>query len=213
MTEHFLRHKSGGGRVYDEAEVSADSYFSRGSEARGLADIQNARIENSSVTDSFVYGGKIVASTVFGAIVTGNVRIENSTIACDKVAGDVRIINSKILDESRILNKARIENCSFRNLTVGGAAILKNWSNELFDGCHGRIFSGVWERPPRIVRFDDLETTITEADGGKAFVGCISKPITRWLKIGDRYGAAMGWNPQQVKALRNLFESWLEEYV
>jgi hypothetical protein len=211
---NFLRHKKGGGRVYDEAEVSADSFLSRHSEARGISDIQSSVINDSVITDSFVHQGKITNSSVTGAIVAGRVHIENSIVVCDKVAGNARIENSEIYGESRILQNARIENCAIRNLTVSGGAHLKNWSlatSHVFDCLYGRIMAGVWERPPRIVRFDDLGTTVTEGVGDFAYVGCIGKPVTRWLKIGDKYGSAMGWTPEQVKSLRSLFERWLDE--
>jgi len=201
----YLRHKNGGGRVFDLSEICEKSYLCRRSEIREESSIWNSRIESSRIESSLVTNSVIKNSCVLASDITGGI-IENSVISCELVTGNVRLKNCQIYEKSRIAHGAVCENVKFKNLTVKGSAVLKQWNqteSEIFDGHHGYVSRGVWERPPRVWRVSDT-ITVTESTAGFAFVHCRELPLEHWLKIGNRYGAACNWTSAEIKTVRKI---------
>lgn len=217
----FFRHSKGNGKKFNSAEACPLTYLSKTSVIRGNSDIFEAVInnsENEEIIDSYIYGAQIFNSTVIGTVITGKVRIENSLLMCKSVAGHSRISNSIVEGESRVYGSADVVNSSFKNLSVSGTAKILDWNlflrehgddRNIFDGLHGRLTSGIWKQPPRIVRFDDLEITVTESTNGRAFVGCVEKDMRQWISGGYRFGRVNGWTTGQVKRLVDIFNLWL----
>lgn len=205
----FLRHINGNGRKYDESEACSATELRR-SALYGETQVFDSLVRDSNITDSFVSGALIVGSEIAATIIAGRAQIVGSILSCRSVAGRAKIVNSVITGESTIAGRARVTNSNFQNLHVSGDAELSDWNfrHFSFEGQFGRITTGSWSRPPRIVRFEDLEITVTEGVRGRAFVGCIEKPIATWLKCGARFGAARGWTPEQVDRLVEIFKDW-----
>jgi hypothetical protein len=217
----YLRHANGGGKKFDEAEADPGTFLSRSSSISGESDLFEAVVDNTEedkIVDSFIHQAQIINSSVLSTIVAGKVRVENCLVACKSITGHVRATNSILQGETRLFGSAESHNSAFQNLSVGGTAKIVDWNKlfktngtgpHIFDGQFGRITSGTWTRPPRIIRFEDLEVTVTESTEGRAFVGCIEKPMKRWIQGGHSYGAARGWSPEQVDRLADIFKEWL----
>lgn len=219
----YLRHSNGHGKRLDEAEADPSTFLSRHSSISGESDLFEAVVDNTegdTIVDSFIYQAQIINTSVHSTIIAGKVRLENCFVSCKSISGHVRATNSIFQGETRLYGAAESYNSSFQNLSVGGTARILDWNEYfrdaaggelyIFDGQFGRITSGTWTRPPRIVRFEDLEVTVTESTEGRAFVGCIEKPMERWIKCGHGYGSAGGWTPEQVDHLALIFKEWLD---
>lgn len=196
----YLRHKNGGARLFDLSEACERSYAGRHSEICEESSVWNSRIESSRIESSLVTNSVIKNSRIIASNITGGI-IENSFISCELITGRARIKNCQILGKSRVAHDAHADSVNFKNLTVKGTAVLRNWPQEIgeiFDGRHGYISRGVWERPPRIFCVS-AHITITESVPGFAFVQCREYSIGHWLKIGRRYGAACNWTPDAIK--------------
>jgi hypothetical protein len=208
-TEHlsYLRHKKGSGRIFDGSEACERSVLDRTSEISGKTSIWQSKIIDSCVVDSVVSDAVIKHSWVHNSDVRGGI-IMDSVVACELVAGNVRITDSQVLGKARIAHAAVLRNVRVRDLTVKGNAQLLDWPDEVFDGCQGYVARGVWTRPPRVVRLS-FGVTVTESTDDQAFVGCKEYPIHYWFLIGDRIGRARGWDTRKVDAVRRILESWI----
>lgn len=198
---NYIRHKSGGGKIFDDSEVCERSHLSRDSEvslSSGVweSDIISSRIINSTVTHAEIY-----QSVIKNTLVSGG-RVENSVLACELIEGNAFIKNSHVFGKSRVAHSARLKNVKIRNLTVKGNAELIEWADE-FDGHHGYITSGVWTRPPRVFLVSN-KITVTESTDKKAFVHCREFPIEHWLRCGNRYGRLRGWTLAEIKTVRKI---------
>lgn len=203
----YLRHKNGGGKIFDNSEVCEKSFADRLSVIRDESSVWSSRLEASEISAALVTNSVVKNSVIIAADVTGGM-IERSIIACELITGNVRIKNCQILGKSRIVHSASCENVKFKNLTVKGNARLENWEqaeDDCFDGFHGYVSRGVWKRPPRVFRISD-GITITESIAGFAYVHCREFPISHWLKIGNRYGAVCGWTKEQITACRKIMK-------
>ncbi len=204
----WLRHKKGGGGLIDEtSEACASSTVNRGSRLTNRSSVWSSVIWNSIISGSIVTDAEISDSTVEDSIVTGGHIIRGSLVSCELVTGKAVIDNSTVLGESRIAHGAYLENVGFKNLTVTGSARLCNWNpTELFDGQHGYISRGIWERPPQILYLEG-DLTITESVPGFAYCGCYEFPIEKWLRCGSRYGAQLGLLVSDVARIREFLIS------
>jgi hypothetical protein len=203
----YLRFKNGSGKLFDVSEACERSYVDRTSEIKADSSVWSSRIIDSQITGSVVSNAIVKHSTISYSVVHGGV-IEDSNIVCEYIGGNVRIIDSDVLGKSRIAHSAVIQNARFCDLTVKGKAVIKDWpEGVVIEGHHGYITSGIWTRPPRIVRMP-FDVTVTESVEGRAFVACYEFPIDRWLRIGDRYGKAQGWTPEQVDMVRQALLSF-----
>lgn len=208
----YLRHSRGSGRLYDTSEACEQSFIDRESKISNHSGIWHSKIIASEVSASIVSDSLIKHSTVHATDIRGG-SIEWSILNCELIHGNVRIENSVISGKSRIAGRAVCQNVHFRDLTVKGSAVLMDWPDTVFDGGHGYVSRGVWQRPPRVVRlpFDVTVTeSVTDESGLYAYVACREFPVERWLRIGDRYGRQRGWTPSQVDAVRQVLLSWLE---
>lgn len=201
-----LRHQNGSGSLYDQCEADAATFLSKHSELKAESEAFEARIEDSIVSNSLIYKAHIHRSIVSNSLITGACQIFNSSIDCETIVGTPSIDYSMLSGKTRIWGNPLIYNVSIKDLSVfGDACLIGEWSME---GKLGRIGLGVWTRPPRVVRYDDLQITITESVPGYAYIGCRLHPLSWWFKIGDKIGKAAGWTAYQVQRTRELFQVW-----
>lgn len=208
----FLRNRRGNGKIYDNSEVCCASVLDKFSEVKG----------DSSVWDSNIYNSRVINSTVTRTILRNcfainsylsGIQAEYSVFACELASTRSPIINSHILDHSRVTGFASCENVKFKNLTVCGTAQLKDWRLELddegneivFDGLKGYISAGVWERPPRVIRVGDM--TITEGRDGFAYVGCRERRVSEWLERGKRLGKVFGMTETEISEVAEFLKT------
>jgi NDP-sugar pyrophosphorylase family protein len=207
----FIRHKHGNGKKFDTSEASINSYLHK-SELHGETHCFESIIIQSKVYDSYLYKSEIISSTVETSIIAGAI-IQDCIIRCHSISGERVIIRrSDILGESVISGNVKIVNSNISNLIVSGNASIIDWNllnldSTDFQSAH--IASGEWRKPPRIHRFDELDMTITESTNGKAFIGCIEKDMSEWIKCGDRFGIVKGWSPHHVEELKEIFAEWI----
>ena len=208
---HYLRHKNGGGKIFDISEACEKTFVCPRSEIRDASSVWQSKITGSKITQESVITNSVIRnSTVLASTVTGGI-IENSLISCELVQGNVRIAGCQVLGKSRIAHSAYLRNASFKNLTVKGNAQLLDWHNdEAIDFHHGYCSRGVWRRPPRVFRVSET-ITITESVSGFAFVHCREFPIEHWLRVGNRYGKACNWTPEEILTARKIFHLLLKE--
>ena len=208
----YLRHHRGSGRLLDTSEACEHSFIDRESSISNHSGIWHSKIISSQVSASVISDASIKYSAVYSTDVRGGI-IESSLLNCELVHGNPRIERCEIYGDSRIVERAVCQNVRFKDLTVKGSAVLKDWPEDVIDGGHGYVSRGTWLRPPRVVRlpFDVTVTeSITDGTGLYAYVACREFPVMRWLRIGDRYGRQRGWTPDQVDAVRQVLLSWLE---
>lgn len=201
-----LRHKNGNGSLYDMCEADAETYLNRSSELREETETFEANITDSIITNSFVFKARIHNSIISNSLITGPADIHNSTINCDSIAGTPSIDYSSLSGACRVWGNPAIYNVSIKDLSVfGNAALIGDWS---MDGEFGRIGVGIWTRPPRVHRFNELSITLTESIPGYAYVGCRLHKLSWWFQIGDRIGKAAGWHQRFIDQTRALFHEW-----
>lgn len=196
----FLRHPAGNGKIYNNAEA-INTHLDKSSSLHG----------NTSVFDSEIFSSKIINSTVSRSLISNcyvsnsylcSIMAENSIFGCELVSTKSKIINSHVLNKSRVLGSARLSNVRFKRLTVFNSAILQDWSEEVFDGQNGYVGFGTWKSPPRILRLKNM--TITESISGYAFVGCRHRKISEWLAYGERIGIVFGVEKNQIEKIRSF---------
>lgn len=198
----YLRHPKGNGKLYDCSECDLVSIATQKSVIHRSSSVWESRIIDSRISGSTVTNAEIVGSFVKKTLVAGG-RIINSVVNCEIVQGRAEINDAKILGASRIAHDAEVVNVKFKNLSVQGTAVLKDWKNvEIFDGLFGYLSRGLWLRPPKILRISGL--TITESIPGYAYCGCYEYEIAHWLKIGDKYGQVYGLTPFEVDQIRQF---------
>ncbi len=203
----FIRHKLGNGKKFDESEACSDSILCQ-SEIHGETHCFHSNLLQSIVKGSYLANSLIHKSFVENSIIADS-QINKSTVVCHSVTNS-NLENSHLLGES-IISKSVIKNSKFSNLIVSNANIidwdLLNLPTTNFQ--FARITSGTWRIPPRIHRFEDLNMTVTESTNGQALIGCIEKPMSEWIKCGDRFGRAKGWLPHHVALLKEIFAEWI----
>lgn len=207
---HYLRHKSGG-KCFDLSEACDRSIVDRLSEIRDASRVWESKIINSKICGESIVSGSVIKNSVVAASTVHGGIIENSTVCCEMIQGNVRIENSHVLGESRVVHTAILRNVKFKNLTVTGRARLLDWSaKDPIDFHNGVITRGVWRRPPKVFRISNA-ITITEGVPGFAFAHCREMALTRWLKVGTRYGKKCGWSDSEILAARKIFHRLLKE--
>lgn len=196
----FLRHPAGNGKIFNNSEA-INSHLDKSSSLHG----------NSSIFDSEIFSSKIINSTVSRSLLSNcyvqnsilcSMMAENSIFGCELVTTKNKVINSHVLNKSRVLGSASLSNVRFKRLTVFNSAILQDWSEDVFDGQNGYIGYGIWKRPPRILRLKNL--TITESVSGFAFVGCRHRKISEWLRYGAKIGKTFGVDDFQIEKIRSF---------
>lgn len=196
----FLRHPSGNGKIYNNSEA-VNSHLDKLTSLHG----------NSSVFDSEIFSSRIFNSTVSRSLLSNcyvqnsilsSMMAENSIFGCELVSTKSKIINSHVLNKSRVLGSAKLSNVRFKRLTVFNSAILQDWSEDVFDGQLGYIGYGIWTRPPKVLRIKNM--TITESISGYAFVGCRHRKISEWLAYGEKIGLAFGVEISQIEKIRSF---------
>ena len=212
MALGYLVHKRGKGKIWgDDAEVCADSILETDSEVKGDSEVLGSRVSlNSRIIDSHVSNAQIVGSVIVETVVSGQVKISASYVECDFVSGLANISFSRIREKSRIWGRPKIRNSTITDLSVFGTAELQG---VCIEGSQGRIGQGFWTRPPRIVRYDDLEFTVTESINDEVYIGCKLYKLEHILKIGDKLGRNCGWSQYQIDRLRSFLEQLRAEPI
>lgn len=185
------RHKHGGGRLYDDAEVSRAAYLDRGSQARDTA----------AVSSGFVFNSIIAGSS----IIAGNPDITDSFIDCHSVTGEAVILRSQLGHGVQVWDDARLTDVVLvGDIKIHGTAELVGaWS--LSTGYGARIDRGVWRRPPRITKSGRF--SITESVGG-VIIGCRFKSYAEWSARGAEIGRRMNWTITEIKETLSTFDEW-----
>lgn len=194
----FLRHKSGNGKLFNNSEAIT-SFIDRQTSVFGTSSVFDSQLRECEVHDSTISFSRLSNCIVRNSTLV-TVDAENSLFNCEFVSAQPKIINSCVLEKSRVIGHASLNNVRFKALTVFGLAELTNWPEDIFDGQNGYIGFGRWIRPPQVIRINDL--TVTESIPGFAFVGCYHRPIKEWLKFGERIGITFGVSLDDVSKIR-----------
>lgn len=206
----YLRHNRGGGRLFDESEACERSFVDRASVIKDESSVWQSKIVASKIIEQSVVTNAVIERSIVAATVFSGGTARDSLIACELVSGNVRIENSRVTGKSRVCHTARLFNVRVKNLTVKGNARLIDWGDKEIDFHHGYISRGIWRRPPRVFRVS-ATITVTESVPGFAFVHCRELPLTKWLRIGNRYGAACNWTRDEILATRKIFHFLIKE--
>jgi ADP-glucose pyrophosphorylase len=197
----FLTHCNGKGLIDSSSEACSLSLIDKDSILLNETSVWSSIVRKCRIENSLICSSIIENSTVINSTITGG-KIVDSFIETELVTDFASINNSSVTGKCRIAQTAYLENVQIANATVTGNARLINWQG-LFDGREGYISKGIWHRPPKTLVVGD-GLTITESVEGFAYCGCYEFPITKWLKIGERYGKKLGLSVGQVDEIRQF---------
>ena len=186
------RHTNGGGRIYDDAEISTLAYFDRASVARAHTKIRSGHFFNSAILGS--------------TLCAGDVDITDSTLDCHSVAGQAVVLRCQLGRGVEVYDRAKLSDVTLVGdvKVYGDAQLIGQWS--LSTGYGARVHAGVWERPPRVHKF--LRFPVNECAPGRVHVGCRCRTIEEWLEHYPEVARRMKWSPEEVKELISVLEAW-----
>lgn len=209
----YLTHANGGGKLFDYAEASEDSFIDSRSELHG-----QVQIYNSEIRGCVIYGHAIVANAVLkNCVIDGWVRITGGAATnChfydqSVMAEQATAYASAFHGRSRLFGRATVRHAALRDASVYGDAgiIGRSESTVALDGFY-RVGTGKWKDPPGFHRLEELEISLTESTDGHAYIACRRKTIDDWLKLGPRMGRHHGWTEEEIDQARQVLLLWKE---
>lgn len=200
---NWLRHPRGRGKIYQDAEISINSYLSKDSVAAGSCEIQDSYITNKSIIEgnSKVFGGFFRKTYVGGdTIIAGNPIIQQSIITGKSITGTPRLMNCVLKDYGRVSDQVFILGKSIQDPIIVESSASVYGSAQLIGSfrIHGkmRVNSGRWFQAPW---YRDLGfTSLTETESGM-FIECRNRSVDYWLQHGPSLAQRFSWTSPQIE--------------
>jgi hypothetical protein len=163
------------------------------------SDVIQSIADRSDIFNSGCVGSKIDVSKVLNSAISrctlSNTRAVNCNLSnCNITDADLYGVEAEGVT---IMADSVIKNCKLSGFTITNPV---------------RIDGGEWTRCPRsyvITHENAKNVVICEGVDGTAFIGCVNKPIERWLKGSRRFAKAIGWNDVEHDAVVNILKGWL----
>lgn len=198
--------RKGGGCVYGyNTEVDSNSNL-KYSAISDHSDIYRSHIVQSLCEKSTVYLSSVFSSNIKESKVSSSSVMSSSLEKCSVVLSSIKqsdISECKIYG-SVLRDMIIRSDCVLSNCEVSGFSIL----------APVHIEGGVWTQMPRYFILNTAKAknvVITEGIDGIAYIGCVGKPVKRWLKGADRFCKVIGWGKEEKDSIVNILNIWLKD--
>jgi len=196
---NYLRHPSGRGKLFDDAEANRGTYLDKTSSAVGMAKLRDCelRLGSQARGECQVYGGRFYDSEIGGStIVAGSPHVLNSILHCSEVSGTPRISyaylvgGTEVCDSPHIVGTARSRIILDDAIVYGSPKICGSFT------VRGRVHEGTWTRPPKHIKLPWCD--LTECLDGKLLLDCRCRTIEYWLRHGPKLGKRFDWSHDMI---------------